>query len=99
MKNFVKLYEDFMDADISPVEMVTVAIVYSFEEHGRECRMSNWWLAKRLNSTDRTAQNAINRLVKDGYLNRKQEGTTRILSVNIDKFCSKSDIFLDEDDY
>ena len=97
MRNFVKVYEDFMEADISPIEMLTIAIVYSFEEHGRECRMSNWWLAKRINSTDRTVQNTINKLVKEDYLYRKQDGATRILSVNMDKFCSKSDIFSDED--
>lgn len=94
---FKKVYDVFLQQGLSLLEATIASMIYTFEQSGLECKMSNNYVAKQLNVSERTVQNAISDLERKGFIINTHVGYNRILRVNKNVFCSKSDIFSDED--
>ena len=99
MLTFKKLYDIFLQQGLSLQEAIVASMVYSFEESGMECKMSNEYISKQLNVSVRTAQNIVNKLEDKGYIISTRSGYSRVMRINKNVFCKKSDIFSRDDTY
>lgn len=90
---FLKVNKDLFGIGLAPIEILIISQVLEYQTKNMDCFESNEKFATDFGMSQSTVSRAITSLKNKGYLKSVEErtraGTTRYLSINIDKIDEK----------
>jgi hypothetical protein len=84
---YIKFYKEIIIIpDLSLAERIILSFIYSFNVEGKQCFISNGYIAQILGVKERQASGILNRLVTKGYVSVVHfNGRKRYIRCDIDK--------------